>query len=402
MHKTVTYALPAALVLLTPLICSANNTPDNDNTNLTALADRLARVTEYSADASFEVWLPSAAEPVIYELKLSQAEGTQGDSLMDCRYLIEWTLHTPSGPTSGFSSYFDGNYYRFNNNKMLEYHMNGDADVLAPGGQPGNGVQQRGQFVDLLPASLSAQLHAMATDPAYSYTLTERNGRSTVEGKYSINGETVKEFKYVFETNSALPVQLDIDTSPNLISEQNITVRYSGSEYSDVPASEDALVGLYPEAFAKYRRSNFRLESLVDQPAPEFAVSRLGGERYIHHRGDGFGVPTVIAFLDSSVGTPAETVSSLRQAVGEYPGGLQLILAFDDNRADEVAALTGKTQPDEVVLTGAKTMSRDFGVVDRPTIVLCDSQGNIRHIIVGMNKNLADEVLQQSIQMNKH
>lgn len=388
------------LTVLAPVSVSADEPAHNGNTALNTFANRVAALADFGARATFEVWLPSASQPVTYQLELYQADVVGVDSLMPCRYLIDWTLHTPLGDSEGFSAYFGGNYYRFGNNKLQEYHAVEDADVLAPDGQPANGVQRRSQFVDLLPAVLAVELHNMAVNPAYTCELTERNGQTTIEGRLDVRGQTAKQFKYVFDTASAMPVQLDIDTSPDLISEQNITVKYQDAAYRTVPESEDALVALYPDEFARYRRSNFRLVSLLDQPAPEFAIAQLGGERYIHHRGEAFGIPTVIAFLDTAVGEPAESAAALRQAADEYPGALQLIIAFDDNRAEEVAAVAGKTRPDEVVLTGARAMARDFGVVDRPTVVLCDAQGNIRHIIVGMNKMLADEVLHQSILLN--
>ncbi|MDE6135380.1 MAG: hypothetical protein K2F79_07380, partial [Muribaculaceae bacterium] len=61
------------------------------------IAERLASTACYADSCSYEVLLPNLSEPVIYSIKLQSAKAGAGDTLSPCRYMIDWSLKTPTG-----------------------------------------------------------------------------------------------------------------------------------------------------------------------------------------------------------------------------------------------------------------------------------------------------------------
>lgn len=359
------------------------------------VAEMLETQKEYSADAKFEVWLPNANEPVVYSIRLASVDNGGADSLLPFDYLIDWSLPRPGGESKGFSAYFHGDHYRYRDGRLQEYHYPQNPAPFAPDGRLDKGVQRQSQFVDLLPGALAAELRGMASDSTYSYSIESRGGHVTISGNQSVAGNEVRTFSYTFDEADGRPLRLDIDTNPGQISEQTMTVEYSyDTPASAMPRSEEALIALYPDEFAKYRQSDFRLEKLPGERIPEFSVQTLDGSRLTHHKNDSFDSPLLIAVLDTEAGQPEVVLDEVRKAIELYPASVQLLSAFVDNRVDDVEGVSGHPLQGETVLYGAKSLARDCGVTVTPTLIFVNSDGTVANFIQGMNKKLSDEVLE--------
>lgn len=364
-----------------------------------AIADRLSAATPYHATARYEVLLPQSEDPVAYEVALNADEPQRPDTLAPCNYLIDWAMETPSGPSRGFNAYFDGHHYRFRDKRLQEYHFDDSPTPFSARGTTALGVQQQAQFASLLPAFIAARMREMESDTCYSYTVTADSAASTVtvEGVQRFRGCDGLEFRYVFDSATGLPKAMDFCHNPGQMSEQSVSVAFAGPDVAtmDVPFSEPALMALYPEAFGRYRESDYTLANLPGRPLPEISAPTIDGDRFNYHSGQSLPSPAVIALLDADVDGCAETVSALRDAIDASPASAMLILAFVSNHADAVAAAIGATRPGETVLTGARGLARACGATATPVTIVCASDGTVQNVHSGRNKELTSVVMQE-------
>lgn len=374
-----------AICLGLPAVVAANPTlPD--------IAARLAGHDCVAADVRYEVYLPGASNPVVYNVELRGS--APADSLSPCNYITTWDM-----PNSGrgFSAYFDGNYYNYDgSSRLLEYHVNDDPVPFAPRGRHVGGVQRNDRFAGLLPQFLAEDMMKMATDTAYVYNIDSRGEYITVKGRETRRGFVIKEFEYRFTDGGATPVSSETVTSPGETGEQIITIVYTPAAGGCEPLSEQALIEQFPTPFEKYRRDNFSLESLRGEAMPEFSARTASGERYSHARGESFASPTVIAILDYSVGATGDVVAALREAVASLPSACDLILAFTGNDTDRIEDIVGKPNAGETVLVSARSLARDCGVADTPAVIFARADGSVSDIHVGRNNNLKEIVIQKA------
>lgn len=376
-----------AAAMLTVTLCQAAVPTLNE------IAARLASYGCISGTVKYEVSLPSAPDPVTYDITLRQGPG---DSLAPASYLIEWTLEGGSG-NKGFASYGDGNHFRYRDLKLQEYHFEADSVPF----RIGKGIQNQAQFVDLLPAYLAAQLREMASDTTYICRLSQSGDRITLRGVSRVRGYDAVEFDFAFNASTLLPEKYSMVYNPASITEQEVTARFSWNKpgKNDCPdVSETALIARYPGVFEKFRTSNFRVESMAGQVLPEFTAPTLKGDRFTYHHGQGFHAPAVIAFIDPEVETAAETVAALRQAADMSASDFDLIYVFMAQEADAIEPVFGDggLRAGEHVLTGARSMFRDFGITACPTVLICDRAGEVKQIITSYNKDLPVIVIQQT------
>ena len=363
------------------------------------IADSLSAATPYHATARYEVLLPQSEEPVAYEVALNAAVPAARDTLAPCDYLIDWIMDTPSGPSRGFSAYFGGHHYRFRDKRLQEYHYDDSAAPFEARGTVRLGVQQQAQFASLLPAFLAERMREIASDSSYTYNIKETPGVVRVQGVQRFGGVDGMEFSYDFDAASGLPVGAEFCHNPGQMSEQTVTVRYGGPDVAtmDATLSEPALMALYPEAFGRYRESDYTLANLPGRPLPEVSAPTIEGERYMRRSGEPFGSPAVVALLDADVDGCAETVRQLREAMTASPRQGTLILAFVSNHPDAVADAIHAPLPGEVVLTGARGLARACGATATPVVIVCAPDGTVQNVHTGRNKELPSVVMQEMI-----
>ena len=389
LFKYMKCSLIAICAICAGIQCLAAETPA-----LTDIAARLADHDCVATDVRYEVYLPGASNPIVYNVELQGR--APSDSLSPCRYLTAWD--TPNAG-KGFSAYFDGNYYSYDGgSRFVEYHVKDDAIPFAPRGKHVGGVQQNDRFARLLPQFVAGDLMAMAADTAFTFKVESNGDFIDVKGHEIRRGFVIKEFEYRFADGGSTIVSYEAVTSPGETGEQIITVTYSapGNGNGCIELSEQALADRYPTPFEKYRRDNFSLESLRGEMLPEFSSRTVSGERYSHVRGDGFASPVVIAILDYNVGATDEVVQALRDAIDSMPSAYDLILAFTGNDIDAIEKLAGAARSGETILVSARSVARDCGVADTPALIFARSDGSVADIHVGRNNNLKDIVIQKA------
>jgi len=375
------------LLLLLPLAATAHTVGE--------VADALASTPPYSADVRFSVSLPQTDTDVTYDIRLASVS-TPADTLAPCAYLIEWTL----GDNTGFTSYFDGNLYRFRDARISEYHTSWDP-VPFQAERAGGGVQRAAQFASLLPQFMAAELRAMQDDPRCTIALGERTyqGRPALELKtcMEIDGATVQEKTFILDAETRLPLRTVTESNPASITEQTVITDYlPAANPKPLPLSEEQLIARYPDTFENYRESNFSIENLPGRPIPAFALPTLTGERYTHELGQAFKAPTVIALIDPMADPTfnAALVADLRRAIELSPLPADLILAFSGSNIDAAEAVSGPLRPGEAHLIKAKSLARDCGAAALPVVIVASEDAKAQKIFIGFNKNLSDGVIQ--------
>lgn len=359
---------------------------------------RLDSVTPFSATARYAVTLPQAEDDIVYTVRLL-SEATPADTLCEARYLIDWELPRPETVSRGFSSYSDGNHFRYNDNKLQEYHFKWDSIPFQVGR---GGVQRSPQFVGLLPQMMARELRDMLADTTFTLRFvpdTVVSGRhvTAFRGVQNVRGYDGRYFDAFFDPATARPLRVSNEFNPGQISEQSVTVEYTypaeGGAVA-LPATEEELIALYPEVFEKFRSSNYRVENLRGEKLPRFSLPSLGGERYSYDPSRGFRAPAVIALLDPAVTSAAETVALLRKAVRSGATDADLLLVFTGGNPDTVENIAGQSVIGEYALLSGRSLARDCGVTVFPTVMVCDSNGVVREVLLGFNRNLAENVIQ--------
>ena len=397
MKKFITLALAASL---------ASGTYASGNIDLSSLSSALSEMQEYAAKATFEVLLPTSEFPVVYHIRMASSANDE-NTLSAADYLIEWSLEKDGNKSEGFSANFPGHHYRYRDQRLQEYHVDRDSIIFSPGGNLSRGVQNQAQFCDLLPQYVGQSFNSMMTDSTYKYTLhpdTLISGQRmvAVEGVRSFQGVEALEFLYLFDRD-LLPVRSEFVSNPGQVGEQLITVvyDYGDDEGLSVAASEDELIGRYPEVFEKFRESTFRLDNLPGRRLPAFTAPTTTGERYELAKDGHFAVPTVVAILNSEVGSASQTVKSLREAIDSMPMQADLIFAFVNNNHDGIESTVGELRPGEHLLMSARGLARDCGVTDTPVIIICDRSAMVKDLMVGFNNDIVDFVIQKTALISK-
>ena len=390
-------------------VTAAANTPKDTYQKIIDIAGRMQATGCYVDTVAFTVSMPQLSDDVVYEVAISQ-DTRQADKLAPCSYLIDWTLDGPQEPVKGFSAYFSGHHYRFSGERLQEYHMEWDSVPFMPrklGGINSEGVQKNVQFASLLPAMLGDNLISMASDSAYSVRFvpdTRVGGRklSAIKTVMVTGGITAIEGEYLIDPATGMPLRVHLENSPGTVSEQTVDAVYSapqtGSDCQEL--TEETLMDIYPDAFGRFRTSNFRIESLPGTRLPSFSLPTLTGERYTFHKGDSFRTPTVIAIMDPSTGFSADFMEAVRGAVDELPFGADVIWAFTDTNIDRIEQLAGSSREGEHMLMSAKGLARDCGASSLPALIIVRQDGVVASVIVGFNNNLRSDVIQKMLLLN--
>lgn len=369
-------------------------------TSLPVLENRLAGLEDYYATAKYGVLLPSADEEVVYEINLQSSPSDDG--LSPCNYFISWSVDTPSGKSEGFNTYWNGNHFRYSDERLQEYHYDNDSTSFL---ETGGSVQRQARFANLLPAFLSEEIQKITTDSAFTYKFmpdTRYSGTPAVriDAVETMRGYTVREMSYIFDAVSSKPLHISIESNPGAISEQSITIDYKDATGDRLENySEDTLIGLYPEVFERFRSGNFRLENLPGTAMPQFSFPTLEGGRYTHLRGDKFEHPTVIVVIDPDVASAQRTVDDIRHGVNSMPAAVDIIWANNSRHTDSIEQLIGKSSVGETTLVGAGSIIRDCGITAFPAIIFVGTDGIIKSVHIGANKNLEEIVMQKTAVM---
>lgn len=393
-------------MLIIPAVSEATQ-PQHIAPTPTVLAESLLNTTGYNGKARFEVLLPSAEDPVVYDITL-QSDAAPADTLSPASYIIRWSTTTPGGPLDGFSAYFDGNHYRYRGgNRLQEYHAATDPTPFRPRQNDNSnryGVQTNAQFADMLPQMIGTRIHEIISSAEYEYcfhpdTIVGGNRSVVIDGVRRVSGYDAMTFTYVFNKNTLMPVRTDIVNNPGSISEQYVSIEYlSDSAAPSIGYNEDSLIGQWPGVFQNLRQSTFRTDGLINRPLPQFSCRMPGSaDRLSHSSSEGFASPTLLVFIDPGVATAQSTVKEIRSACDMIPSSTSVIWVTADKHEDSLTTLLGQLRPDETALVSAGSLVRDCGIALFPTIILADRAGKVRDIISGFNKDLSSIVIQKTM-----
>ena len=372
--------------------------------SLDDVISRLEMLPLYEAKVDLTVAMPQLPNDVHYSVTLTEVD-EPADSLLGSQYLIDWRLNDPDRNFAGFSAYYAGNHYRFNGDRLTEYHFSDAPESFIPavaGLNSAPGVHRSAQFVELLPSQIAANLRSIASDPQYQLsfrpdTIVDGLPRLAVVYTRQLSGETVQEAELVFDPETLLPLSQEFENNPGSLSEQSLYVKYVSSSFEPAlpEISESSLAEAYPEAFTLLRQSNFRIENLPGMKLPAFAIPTLTGERYTRHADDPMGAPTILALLDIDTGFSPDVVADVRSAADQLPFTPKVIFAFLDNHIDRVEAITGAQRVGEDILINAAPLVRDCGAATLPAVILVGADGTVADVQIGYNQNLSSNVIQK-------
>lgn len=371
---------------------------------ITGIIEKLANATDYHSGATVDVQLPQGSD-VSYNIELWSGKAAWNDTLAPCSYLIEWTLPTLTGESSGFTAYENGHLYRHSDTRLQEYHYEWDSIPFLLNNTK-SGVQRNAQFTNMLPQFIAEQLNEIVTSPKWTWhftTDTINNGipADVLTGKMNINGYIGKEVTYVFDPTTAMPRYVEIENNPTTISEQTLVMKFHNTGSKPMPQlNEQALAARYPEVFDSFRENNFTVETMREKALPAFSLPTTTGERYQRQKNDPFRTPTILALLDPSIATNNETVDALRNAVASMPMAADIIYAFITTDINAAENIISEIQPGEHLLTSARSLARDCGVTSYPTILIVGSDGTVKDVIIGFNKDLSTVVIEKTTLAN--
>jgi hypothetical protein len=212
-----------------------------------------------------------------------------------------------------------------------------------------------------------------------------------------IAGYVCQETVYTFDKDTVKPISIYTESNPGSIGEQSITAYYS---YNVTPRcqsfTEESLIELYPEAFERFRQSNFRAEHLAGTPLPGFSLPTSTGSRYTRQRSERFREPTVIALLNATDSFTPHVISALRTATDAMPMASATVYAFTDTNLDDIEAVCPTIRHGETTLINAGSLKRDCGAATLPVVIVCRHDGTVHDVIVGYKPNLAETVIQST------
>lgn len=365
-----------------------------DARGLGSVADALEHMPDYAATVTYAVTLPQAEDDVIYTVDLQQPGS-------DDHYLINWSVETPSGPQSGFTAWFDGNFYNFRNRRLQEIH--GKWDPSAP--ENGRAAQNTVQFASLLPRRMAAELRALTPD-RYDVSVKEDPEEIRVYATRRAGDIADAELCWRFDAATMEPLEFSADYNPGAISGQQVKAVYNPAAnplfQPGEKLSEEGLRDLYPQAFGQYRESNFAVEQLRGEPLPSFSLPLIGGsERLSRAEGQQFKVPTAVVIFDPTAALSPQLVSAVRAAIDRLPADADVIWACAHKNPDVAAELLGTLRTGESAVTGAASLATDCGAANLPVVLACDTRGRVSDLVIGLNNQLDVDVIRMFSTMTK-
>lgn len=364
---------------------------------LSLLTAQMRELPCYAAECEYEVLLPSAADPVKYNVLLD-ARGEKNDTLAPCDYVIDWRMIRDEGSSEGFSAYFSGHHFRFRNARLQEYHVQESDRPFIPE-NPGKGVQAQAQFADLLPYYIADRLDAAAADTANTVRAdTLANGNIRVSGTTRHNGYDISEFTYVFDADGR-PLSSDITTNPGHISEQNITARYRNTtpSYCDKAPDIESLSAKYPDAFGQYRSSTFSFERLPGTPLPKIALRTTDGGRWTNTPGEPRPNILIIGFITADNPAAAEIMNRLAGAVTDLPVDCEVLWAFLDDDADAVSRIPAPAGHKVACKAEAAAAACGVGREYTPVFAFVGRDGKVKNILLGINQDFESIVIGKTL-----
>lgn len=352
-----------------------------------------------TAIIEYSVTLPMSDDDIKYNVRLESINDPT-DTLCGYKYYASYS--NAADGEKGFMSYFSGSYYRYDNERLKEYHWEWDSIPMMTrylNGKTIYGIQKSGLFQPLVPNQIGFTLAGMMKDSNNKIRFVPdtvfKGIKSDVIIVYeTIKGEVFRESAYAFDRDTGAPVYITHDNNPGSLGEQFVTVRYADFKPESTDSINEArLMRDYPAVFEKYRVLNFKIENLPGRKLPEFSLPTTTGERYTWD--GGFKAPTIIVFLKSRAGVTPETIKKIRQARDESPMTADIIWVFAENNRDDIEYVMPRNCFGEYVLMSGNKFAGDCGVTGFPTVLFVNNNGIVKDVQLGYNKDIKNIVIQK-------
>lgn len=355
----------------------------------------------YDCELSYTVSLPMKDDDIKYSAKIWSIE-MPNDTLAGCNYLIEYKHQMDT--MSSFTSYFDRNYYKFENEKLQEYHWDWDSIPFKGTGKI-MGIQKTGLFAPFMPTEIMHKMSVLEKDPnnklkLYSDTLINGIKVNAVKLKEIIKGNVAKDIFYYADVATGRPLYYESMNNPGSIGEQLVTIRYNyNAELTPIKVyNEEMLRDRYPIAFSRFRESNFSIENLPGRKLPMFSLPSTTSERYTWD--GGFKNNAIIVFLEVGNGLNKDLIAAVRDAVKNSVVPLDVLWIYNNKNIDAITEEMPDTREDEFALIGGKSFATDCGVTGFPTLIFVDKKGIVKDVQLGFNKDMKNVVIQKIALMN--
>lgn len=365
---------------------------------------RLDALKGFESDATIRTCMVHSGNDIEYTLHLLQQD-TPDDPFDTDAYIIEWSPGEDDSPTAdkGFATYYDGHHYRFNGDRLQEYHALWDSVPFKPAaiGLKSEGIQRNARFFNLLPQSIAADIKKISEDPAYTLrlcpdTVVEGRHMTALLSEMTVNGSTASTAKYFFDHATLHPLYIHIINNPATTTEQTMDVEFRNSRETPIQISELIASNPYKQIIDTYSHDLTPGDNLSGRRFPAFSLPTTTGERYSRSASDHFRSPTFIVILDTDTKHTPDVIETVRKAAADSPVRPDIIWAFADNVADRIEPLVGAARVGETTLMSARRLMRDCHITELPTIYFLDIDGSIKNVIIGANNVGVSDVIQET------
>ena len=387
------HRLRVLLLALSAGIALAQAQADMDD-----LIARLDTTSNYQSSFTYRVTLPITDSEIEYRARLDYRR-EPADTLCGYSYLIDYKAENDTCHYRNFAAYASGHCFRFDRNRLREYHHDENPEPFVPRGR-NLGVHRSGLFAELFPAEMARQLNEFRAKPDCRVLFFPD---TTVQGERchailvtdSMRGEVARTILYTFDPTTGLPLYRETENNPGHMGSQTIVVM-SGPSRTDTRFSpdhfgEEHLLHAYNEVFLLFREGSYAASDRVGQQAPRFDLP-WGGRRFTsdHLKGQ----EALLLFLDSK-GEFCTPVRQTAEAISQQEN-LTPVLLYADREPEATPNPAGA-----IVLKHAAKTATTYGVTGYPTLFLLDPDGRIRWVKVGYTPSLAEE-LELAIRQMRH
>ena len=250
---------------------SARQSPDK-------IWHKLDSIQNCRTEFTYTVTLPLTDSEINYRAELSYRKNPI-DTLCGYSYLIDYKAENDTCPYANFMAYDNGDYFRFDRDRLREYHHREDKEPFAhKGNNPG--VHRSGLFTELFPAEISRQLKTFVGKKDclvqfFPDTLVQDRLCDAILVNDSIKGELSRTILYTFDTHDGMPLYRETENNPGHLGSQTVTVKYSGNDTdTKFPSDyfgETNLLKNYGEIFLRFREGTYAASDRVGQKSPEFS-----------------------------------------------------------------------------------------------------------------------------------
>lgn len=360
-------------------------------TDMDDIIARLDSTPNYRTSFTYRVSLPITDSEIEYRARLDYRR-TPTDTLCGYSYLVDYKAVNDTCPYPNFAAYDRGDCFRFDRNRLREYHYDANPEPFAAQGLT-PGIHRSGLFAELFPAEIARQLNDFKTKAdcrvAFFPDTTVQGTRcQAILVTDSARGEVARTILYTFDRANSLPLYRETENNPGHLGSQTVVVRYEASDtdtrFPPDCFGEERLLRDYGEIFLLFREGTYAAADRVGQAAPRFALP-WGERRFSSDQLKGQN--SLLLFLDDR----GEFCTPVRQMVESLSlqENLTPVILYIGSQPGETPNLAGA-----IILEHTAKTAGAYGVTGYPTLFLLDPSGTIRLVKIGYTPSLAEEVRQ--------